>query len=56
MTYLHCWVQIPIPIAIQTANQMATLYYVQLFTLHGVSFTIQFLTIPTTGKGPESEC
>ena len=32
MNNLQTWVQIPI----QTANQMATLHYVELFTLHGV--------------------
>ena len=31
MTYLHCRVQIPIPI--RTANKIATLNYVHLFTL-----------------------
>ena len=36
MAYLLCRIQIPIPILIRTASQMATLYYVELFTLHRV--------------------
>ena len=41
MAYLHCWIWIPIPIPIWTARQMATLYYVEIFTLHGVGFKFQ---------------
>ena len=40
--YIFHRIQIPIPTQIQTENQMATLYYVELFTLHGVIFIIQF--------------
>ena len=42
MVYSHHWIRIPIPIAIQTANQMATLYYVDL--LHWMS-QIQILIL-----------
>ena len=33
MADLHCRILIPIPIPIRTANQMAALYYAELFTL-----------------------
>ena len=39
MAYLHC--RIRIPILIQTLNeQIVTLYYVELFILLGVGFTL----------------
>ena len=39
MAYLHCRMRISIPVP--TLNhQMATLYYVELFILHGVGFTL----------------
>ena len=41
MVYLHYLIRIPIPILIRTANQMATLYYAELITLHGVRFGFQ---------------
>ena len=41
MGYLHCRILILIPILIWAANQMATLYYVELFTLLGVRFRLQ---------------
>ena len=34
LAYLHCQIRQPILIPIQTANQIATLYYVEFFTLH----------------------
>ena len=56
MAYLHCRVRIPIPI--RTANKIATLYYVHLFTLHRVGFRFQsWLSIIWMGSesGSESE-
>ena len=47
MAYLHWRIWIPI----QTANQMATLYEIELFTLHRVRFPSQ---LPSTGMGLES--
>ena len=41
MAYLHCRIRIQMPILIWTANRMATLYYVELFTLHEVEFRFQ---------------
>ena len=40
------------PISIPNAEQMVTLYYVELFTLHGVGFRFQ-LQLPTTGMASE---
>ena len=44
MTYLHWWIRILIPIPIRTANQMAALYYAELFTLPS-QFQIQIVTV-----------
>ena len=41
VAYLHCRIRTPILIPIQTTNQMATLYYRELFTLHRVRFRFQ---------------
>ena len=49
MAYLHCRIRIPI----RTPNQMATLYYVELFILHGVRFRFPS-QLPNTGMGLES--
>ena len=40
--------RIRILILIGTANRMATFYYVELFTLHGVEFKLPY-QLPTTG-------
>ena len=37
IAYLHCQIRIPI----RTANQIAKLYYTEMFTLHGVRFSFQ---------------
>ena len=44
MADLHCRIRIPIPIPIRTANQMAALYYAELFTLPS-QFQIQIPTV-----------
>ena len=44
MADLHFRIRIPIPIPIRTANQMAALYYAELFTLPS-QFQIQILTV-----------
>ena len=49
MVYLHCRIRIPI----WTANQMATLQYVELFILHEVRFRF-YIQLPSTGIGSES--
>ena len=49
---LHCRIRIPIPIPLQTANEMATFYYAQVFVLHRDGFKFQ---LPRTGIGSESE-
>ena len=51
MAYLHC----RILTRIRTPNPMGTLYYAEVFTLHGVRFILQF-QLPTKGMGLESEC
>ena len=48
MAYFHFWIRI------QTANKMVTLYYVKVFTLHGVRFRFQS-QLASTGMGSESE-
>ena len=42
MAYFHCGIRIPVPI--RTEKQMATLYYVELFTFHGCQIKIPILT------------
>ena len=51
MAHLHY--QIPIPILIHTANQMAIFYYVEHFILHGVRLWFQS-QLPSTGIESES--
>ena len=53
MAFLHCRIRITIQILIRTANQTATLYYVELFTLHKVRFRFQS-QLPSKGIGSES--
>ena len=54
MADLHFQIRIPIPIPFQTADQMATLQYAELFILHGISFRFPS-QLPSTGMGLESE-
>ena len=51
MAYSHC--QIQIPILIRTTKQMPTLYYLQHFTLHRVSFRFPSQLL-STGMGSKS--
>ena len=48
VTDLHCRIRIPIPIPLQTANEMATFYYAQVFVLRRDGFKFQ---LPRTGIG-----
>ena len=52
--YLHCRIRTRIQTRILAPNPMATLRYVEVFTLHTVGFRFKF-QLPTKGMGLESE-
>ena len=56
MAYLYCRNRILISILIQTASQIAKLYYIELFPMHGVKLGFQSQQqLPTTGMRSEWE-